>query len=188
VRAKGLIESAPYWPTTRKTVQMMVTRKPNQIASMTSRLSRSGVNQFPPRLTQAHIRSSREAEIRARTPRRRKSDAGACNAPGLGGRDSALRRLTATAKRWFFYRTRQGLAESESHSKLRDMTEREAKLEAALVAKAAIRVQGRAADRRLCCAGVGQRGRTYLITIATLSGFLACDEGLGHRSKLGLSL
>ena len=42
------IEPAPYMPTTRKSVQMMMTRKPSQIASMASCLSRSGVNQFPP--------------------------------------------------------------------------------------------------------------------------------------------
>jgi hypothetical protein len=41
---------ASYRPTTRKTIQMMVTRKPSQIVSMTSCLSRSGVNQFLPRI------------------------------------------------------------------------------------------------------------------------------------------
>jgi hypothetical protein len=38
-----------YRRTSRKTIQMMVTRKPSQIVSMTSCLRRSGVNQIPPR-------------------------------------------------------------------------------------------------------------------------------------------
>jgi hypothetical protein len=42
-RSKG---GGTYWPTARKTIQMMVTRKANQIDSMTSCLRRSGVNQF----------------------------------------------------------------------------------------------------------------------------------------------
>jgi hypothetical protein len=37
-------------PTARKTTQIMMMRKPSQIVSMTSCLSRSGVNQFLPRL------------------------------------------------------------------------------------------------------------------------------------------